>query len=111
MKSILLETADVLDKLAAYVDSVEIQRDEVSTASARSLAEKVADSLGQPVTDDLVAKIAQADPNMVSLLAQLAQSGDSIDSMGGPAPTHTTKTAGNGQMGTAEASLMNWLSE
>jgi len=110
MSNILLDTAEILEKLAAYVDGIESQKQEVSAASARSLAEKVSESLGHRLDVNMINKIAQADPDMVNLLAQLTQSGDSVDSLGGPAtPTHSTKVAGSGDMGAAEASLMDWL--
>lgn len=97
---ILLQTADVLEKTAAYLEALETERMGVEKAArakvATDLATRLSATLGEPVSQDIVEKLAGQGPEVQALLDRLAGSG-SVDSLGGPPEsTGNSKTASSG---------------
>jgi len=106
----LYQAAEVLEKAAAYIDSLEtsIQKEKEmqSHETATKLAERISSVIGEPVTEELAAKLAHTDQGVQALLGKLASEGP-LEPLGGP---QTIKTATDSSgMGSAERSFLDWL--
>lgn len=116
---LLLNTAVVLEKLAAVYEAQETDRiSEVTarkTAEAQKLAEGLSGLTGEDLDDGTVEKLSELSPEVSSLLHKLAGGEGVVDSLGGP--SQTVKVASiHGKGGTAAAvdaaynRFGNWLS-
>jgi len=105
-----LQVADVLEKLADYIEATEgtkiaeLQAERTKTAS--ELASRYAEMTGEELD---VEKLAQLDPSVMKAFEKIAGVG-SPDSLGGPENTsQTVKTASNGShVGPGEAALLDF---
>jgi len=110
---LLLTTADVLEKAAAYIDNLELTRVskelETRTKTATELAQKLSQATGEPTTEDMVQKLAALPPEMQQVIARLAGT-ETVDSLGGPQDTGNEKQAGAASgMPPEDSRFMNWL--
>ena len=116
---LLLNTAVVLEKLAAVYEMQETNRlsEETSkkTAAAQKLAEGLSGLTGEDLDDGTVEKLSELSPEVSTLLHKLAGGEGVVDSLGGP--SQTVKVAGvRGRGGLAAAvedannRFVNWLS-
>jgi hypothetical protein len=109
---ILLESvADVLEKTAAYYESIEAekiakvqvqQRDET-----KKLVEKVSEVIGEPLDEKTAEKLAALTPEVRDLLLKMAGHSDNVDSLGGP--EKQVKVAGADALPTEDLRFINWL--
>lgn len=110
---LLLKTAEVLEKLAEYHESIERGRVQQETASrekeATLLAEKLTEATGEPVDSEMVKKLAGLDPEIASYLDRVAGKGF-VDSMGGPREETSTidKVASEG-MPQSDARFLSFI--
>ena len=93
---ILEVVADVLEKNAEYYESLESARvakeKEVLHTKASSLANRISEAVGEPVDEELVAKLSTVDPDIHGLLERTVGSMETVDSLGGA--DDTEKVAG-----------------
>lgn len=92
------DVADLLEKVADYIETVEgnayRRRHNEAQAKVAAVAAAISEATGEPVTEALREKLAQTDENILDLLLKQAQAtGGSPDSLGGPAEIDNTKTA------------------
>lgn len=111
--NLLLTTADVLEKTAAYIENLETtrvtQEHATRTKVAQELAQTLSNATGEPATDDMVQKLAALPPDMQQVIARLAGS-EAVESMGGPQDARTEKQAGVlSGMPPEDTRFMNWL--
>jgi hypothetical protein len=111
--TLLLQTADVLEKAAAYIENLETtrltQELETKTKTAADLAQKLSQATGEPATADMVQKLAALSPDMQQVIARLAGT-ETVDSLGGPPNTGTEKQAGvSPGMPPEDTRFLNWL--
>jgi len=88
MSAELLErVADVLEKNAAYYESLESSRvakeQESLHTKASALATRISEAVGEPLDEDLVSKLSAVDPDIHGLLERTVGSMETVDSMGG----------------------------
>lgn len=109
--------AEVVEKVAAYVDAIESDKKAAVTAERAKIAEqlknKFNEATGESLSDDLVEKLASADGDIVALVEKLAGSSQPPVPMGGPgevrddsAAPRTTKEAAYA----ADDRFVAWLS-
>ena len=88
MSDLLTNTAEVLEKLATYLDVVEDERQTIALEARRKTASEIRDKLtnltGGAVDDAVVDKLATSDDAVVELFNKLAVNLQEADSMGGP---------------------------
>jgi hypothetical protein len=110
MSKFLLQTADILEKTAAYLERIDSEKiaakQEAQQKQAHALAEKISDATGMRVEDELLSKLAELSPEVQDVISRIA-GGDPVESMGGP--SETTKVASAGGIGPAEASFLSFL--
>lgn len=108
--ALLEQTADVLEKSAAYLETIESNRiatdKAVITKKASKLAEQISDAVGEPVDEELIEELAKASPEVQGLLGRLA-GGDNVESLGGP--QEEAKTASFDGLSPAEARFLDWV--
>jgi hypothetical protein len=79
--------ADVLEKVAGYVEAQEADKQAAVQAERSRLVaeirEKVSASTGMDISDEIVGKLAEADPKVLETIEKLAASTDS-ESLGEP---------------------------
>lgn len=79
--------ADVLEKNAAYYESLESARVAEEQAeqqkSATALASRISEAVGEPLDEDLIAKLSTVDSDIHGLLERTVGSVESVDSLGG----------------------------
>ena len=107
----LNQVADILEKAAAYIDSMEAEKQSAQHAAATQIANKLAsrveETIGEPIGDDLVEKLSGTDEDVQRIIQKLA-GGEDVESMGG---VEQEKTAGvTSGMGSAEQGFISWLS-
>lgn len=111
LDNLLLQTADVLEKTAAYIENLESTRLTVDKQAryktATDIAEKVSSAIGEPATSTLAQKIAEASPDVQELLIRMAGS-DTVDSLGGP-DRNVKQASESLGMPPEDARFVNWL--
>lgn len=90
--------ANVLEKAASYIEAVETEKQaEVQAIRKKlvsSIREKVSAATGEYISEDVVGRLAQADPLVLSTLEKLALSSDS-ETLGSPSSRPNTANVGN----------------
>ncbi len=108
---LMLQAADALEKVAAYIDNTETarlnQEYEVRHKEASSLAEQISDAVGEPLEDDMVNKLATASPEVKELLSRVT-GGDTVDSLGGPQEVSKLASV-HGSQRPADARFLDWV--
>lgn len=109
--------AEILEKAAAYIEAVETEKQAAVTAerskAAETLKTRYAEVTGEQLSDEIVSKLASAEPTVLSLIEKLAGNSEDAVSLGGPsetkdgAPVYTTKKEA---VAAAEDRLAAWLS-
>lgn len=112
MSNFDLQVAEVLEKLADYLEASENAKEAeltaVRTKAASEVVRRLSEVTGEALDSEAVEKLATADPAVMEILEKFA-SGGSPDSLGGPENNKSTvKTASAGQMGPGEAALMDF---
>jgi hypothetical protein len=112
-EALLIKTAEVLEKAAAYIDYIEnnrvTQEHATKTKVASELAQRLSQTTGTPVTEDFVRKLAELSPDMQSMIAGLAGT-EAVDPMGGPQDSGNTKQASiNPEMPSGDVRFLNWV--
>lgn len=113
----LAEIASVFDALADYIDQTEGSRLREKQAAqqekAAELAERYAAATGEDLSDALRQKLAGLDPDVLeSMLKTTKIAGGSPESLGGPADTSATKTAGHQDANEdADSRFYRWLAD
>jgi uncharacterized phage infection (PIP) family protein YhgE len=109
--ALLEKTADVLEKSAAYLEGIESHRAASARAvvvkKASDLAGKISDTVGDPVSEELIEELAKASPEVQELLGRLAGGGDNVESLGGP--QEETKTASIDDVSSADTRFLDWV--
>jgi len=105
----LNNAADVLEKVAAYIEKAEsgrIQEEaDMRQKQASDLAEKLSEAIGEDISVEMAEKLSSID-NVPELLGRLT-AGDTVDSLGGP---ETEKLAGvEGAESSADAKFLEWV--
>lgn len=106
----ITDTADLIDRIADYVDATEGTREREKIASRSKLAETAVEALeassGQQVSDAVRAKLAGLDEETLTYIANATKiAGGAPETLGGPADSaSTTKTAG-----TDRDPILAWL--
>jgi hypothetical protein len=112
-EQLLLKTAEVLEKAADYIENLEVTRVSNETAArtkiATDLAQKLSSATGEPVTDEMVQKLAELSPDMQGVISRLAGT-DTVESLGGPQDTGREKQAGvPAGMPPEDTRFLGWL--
>jgi len=111
MSNFDLQVADVLEKLADYLEASENAKEAevvaARTKAASDVVQRLSEATGEALDSEAVDKLAAAGPEVMEILEKFA-SGGSPDSLGGPENKDTVKTASAGQMGPGEAALMDF---
>ena len=85
---LLAQTADVLEKLASYFETVEsrkIAEDRAQrTKAATDLATKLGEVTGEHIDTHIVEKLSQLDPEVSKFISKIAGEDSKVESMGGP---------------------------
>lgn len=105
-----LQVADVLEKLADYIEASEGTKIAERAAERAKIASEVAARFAELTGDELpVEKLADLDPSIMRSLEKIAGAG-SPDELGGPEDKQgTVKTASDGAgMGPGERALMDF---
>lgn len=108
------QIAQVLEKAAAYIESVEQNKEaqirEERSRVAKELAEKIAEATGESIDDDVVEKLAAADKDVLSTLEKLAND-TMADEWGQPAQQKSPSVPSNGKeaVAAAEETFLNFL--
>ena len=118
IKQRYLDVADVLEKTATYVDALESRRLDViaqeKSANAQQLAEKISQTVGEPLNSETVEKLAELSPEMSALVQRLS-GGNSVDSLGGPPNVKLASAGGQHSVtaGVAAANtrFVNWVTD
>jgi len=88
-----LAVANVLEKLAVYLDAEDAEKRAAHDAEQKKLVsevrQKISEATGQDIDDEVAAKMAKADPDILKTIGTLAESTD-IAELGSPS---TRKTA------------------
>jgi|GEM_PF-1820069 len=109
--ALMLQAADALEKMAAYVENNETSRIEKETAvrmkQANALADQISDMVGEPVDEEVVSKLAEATPEVQELLSRLT-GGDNVDSLGGPQEVSKVASV-DGNHQPADARFLDWV--
>lgn len=84
---VLQQAAEALEKIADWHEAVETQRrteqDTARKKTASDLATQISGMTGEPVKEEVVSKLAETDPELQSIIRNLAGlSSDTVDSMG-----------------------------
>ncbi len=117
---LLLNTADVLDKLAAVYEAHETDRIALVTAEKTAEAQKLAAGLsgltGEDLDDGTVEKLSELRPEVSLLLHKLAGGEGVVDSLGGPSRTEKIASVhrNDGPAAAVEAAYSrfgNWVSQ
>lgn len=105
--------ADVLEKMANYVEAqesdkqaaVQAERDRLITA----IREKVSETTGLDISDEVVGKLAAADPTVLETIEKLAASSDN-ETLGEPSSRNgkNTPLTIDEQVKVAEDNLINF---
>lgn len=108
---LLLETvADVLEKTAAYYESIEASRvakiQQQEKQDAQKLAETISEALGEPLDDSLVDKLSHVTPEVRGILTRMAGDSGNVESLGGP---ETAKVAGADGLPPEDLRFISWL--
>jgi hypothetical protein len=111
--TLLLKTAEVLEKAADYIENLEVtrvtQEHTSRTKIATDLAQRLSQATGEPATDDMVQKLAALSPDMQQVIARLAGT-DAVESLGGPPTTGNEKQAGvPAGMPPEDSRFLGWL--
>lgn len=116
MSNILHMTADVLDKMANYIDAVEKEAESTKlsekTKAANNIVTVLQDIAGESITDGIVEKIAKTDNDVVDLLSKIASTIQDADSLGGPSERSGVPAgplSSKDQVKLAEDRLLSWL--
>lgn len=86
----ILETAvaDVLEKMANYIEAQESDKQAVVQGERdrliTTIREKVSESTGVDISDEVVSKLAEADPTVLETIEKLAASADIGETLGEP---------------------------
>jgi hypothetical protein len=106
----LEKIAEVLDRLADYIDAEETAKSDILTrskvAEAEAVVEKIAAVTGEEVPAELASKLAQSDPETLGLLERLTARSDSFD-LGGPVDRSDARTKKATAM-SAENEFADW---
>jgi hypothetical protein len=96
----LRHTADVLEKMAEYLDHQETQQQETQRNEQRKVAaelnEKIAAATGEPFSAETLERLISSDPQTASLLVKLAarsERPESPDELGSPGDLRDGETA------------------
>jgi hypothetical protein len=108
------EVANVLEKLATYIETMEsaktaeIQAERTSVA--KELAAKISSVTGETMDDETVDKLARADKDILITLGKLANETNS-ESLGGPAEKRNPNAAMTSKEASAAAdeNLLNFI--
>lgn len=109
---ILLESvADVLEKTAAYYESLESEKlakvQSQHKEATQKLVDKVSEVIGEPLDKTTAEKLAALTPEVRDLLLKMAGHSDNVDSLGGP--EKQVKVAGADALPTEDLRFINWL--
>ncbi len=79
--SLELAVAEVLEKVAGYIEATESEKNAAVEAERERLItairEKVSASTGLDISEDVVSKLSAADPEVLETIEKLAESSDS----------------------------------
>ena len=106
--------ADVLEKMAGYVEAQESDKQAAVQAERDRLIiairEKVSASTGVDISDEIVGKLAEADPTVLETIEKLAASSDTSETLGEPSSRNgkTVEPTVDDQVKMAEDSLVNF---
>lgn len=107
----LESVADVLEKTAAYYESIEADRlvkiQTQEKEATQKLVEAVSGAVGEPISDKLAEKFAGLTPEVKDLLLKLAGNSEYTDSLGGP--EQIVKVAGADGLPPEDLRFINWL--
>ena len=110
LAALLENTADILEKSAAYLESIESNRiaaDKAAiTKKASKLAEQISDAVGEPVDEELIEELAKTSPEVQQLLGRLA-GGENVESLG--EPQEETKTASIDGVSPEDSRFLGWV--
>ena len=116
MAKLLEHTAEILEKMASYIDAVESNRINVENTekmkSASVILEKLQDLTGGSLEENLANKIANTDKDVIGLLDKIASTIQDADSLGGPSerasvPAGPLSTKERSKL--AEHRFLSWL--
>lgn len=108
------QIAQVLEKAAAYIETVEQNKEaqirEERTKVAKELAEKIAEATGESLDEDTIHKLAAADKDVLQTLDKLA-SDTAADEWGQPATQKSPNAPVSGKeaVAAADESFLNFL--
>jgi hypothetical protein len=109
--SFLLQTAEVLEKTAAYLERIDSEKvakvQEETQKKVSELAEKISAITGESLDDETVSKIAGLSPDVQEIIGRIA-GGGAVDSLGGPDDMDKVASVSGG-MGSAENSFLSFL--
>lgn len=105
------QAADVLEKMAEYLETQESQKiatvKREKTKTAKVLADKIAEAVGEHLDDTMVEKLSELSPDMQDLLGRVTGA-EVVDSLGGP--EESMKIASIvGNMSSADARFLSWI--
>lgn len=113
--------ANLLEKVAAYIDQEENVRTQAIQTErkkiAQALNEKIATATGEELNPELLEKIAAADPNIIDTVIKLAErtNAQPPDTVGEPSNLDDNNTYNNKNMRVKEAAaqadnqFLNWI--
>lgn len=117
---LLIGAANVIEKFAEYVEAQETKRlsteRQAKLAAANVLADKISQTTGEPVTEEIIEKLAEVPPEVATLFDNLSWSGETVEPLGGPperdktASVHTAQDRVQETAAAADTQFVNWLS-
>jgi hypothetical protein len=116
-KDLLHGIADVLEKVASYVemqDSKTLRAEkDAKLAAATKLAEQITTVTGETLGADILDKLANLSPEVVNIVQQLSGTGDRVESLGGPPSVKlagfSASSSPAAAVQAAEERYLNWL--
>ena len=107
---LLLNTATVIEKVAEYIESLEssrvVETKQEQKKTASKVAEKLSELTGDTMDASLIDKLAETDPQILTLLSKMAGDSNTVEPMGEP-KDKTVKTAAD--MAPAERAFVDWI--
>lgn len=96
MNTLLDCTANILEKVAVYLDFLEQDKSQAAKEQqmkfATEIKTKLGSVMGSGLDDSLVEKLSSADPEIMQLLSKVASSVENVDPLGGPGESGDTMT-------------------
>jgi hypothetical protein len=106
------QIADILEKMAAYVEAVELEkRAAIKTERGHMMSvvrEKLSAASGEAIDEKLISKLSDADPEVFAAIEKLASAKN--DELGGPSsrPANGTPTNKDEAVKVAGDRLIGW---